>query len=274
MAAFSVAHLYPYVSLTAARHPDPAGLASRWNFDPLLLVTLGAVAIAYPWLMRSVVWPSPGVRRWRTACFYLGWAIGAAALLSPLCALSVSLFSARVGQHMVLETIAAPLVAFGARDRRWRRRAPRHDLAAAVAFAAMLWFWHAPGPYVATFESDWVYWLMHITTFGAAVWLWRTLLDAPAQRVGVFIVAMLTTTLQMGFLGALLTFSAQPLFAVHAFTTAPWGLTPLEDQQLGGVIMWIPAGVIFLVAIIAGAAVAIEGAETRSQIRSIAAARG
>ena len=74
----------------------------------------------------------------------------------------------------------------------------------------MLWFWHAPGPYVATFENDWVYWLMHVTTFAAAFWLWRGLLDAPAEHIGVFLVAMLATTLQMGLLGALFTFAPAP----------------------------------------------------------------
>ena len=112
MATYSVAHAYPYAPYCGAP-ADPAGLALRWNFDPLLLVALVAAAIAYLWLMGSIASPSPGVRRRRTACFYAGWATAAAALVSPLCALSVSLFSARVGQHMVLETIAAPLVAFG-----------------------------------------------------------------------------------------------------------------------------------------------------------------
>jgi putative membrane protein len=73
--------------------------------------------------------------------------------------------------------------------------------------------------------------------------------------------ATLATTLQMGFLGALLAFAPAPLFAVHAFTTAPWGLTTLEDQQLGGVIMWIPAGGIFLAAIVAATAIAMQGGE-------------
>jgi putative membrane protein len=72
---------------------------------------------------------------------------------------------------------------------------------------------------------------------------------------------MVFTTLQMGFLGALLTFSARPLYAVHALTTPAWGLSPLADQQLGGIIMWIPAGAIFVGAIVGAVAVMLRHAE-------------
>ena len=99
------------------------------------------------------------------AMFFTGWAITAAALISPVCALSVSLFSARVGQHMVLALLAAPLVAAGRsagafraalrlRAGRWTARPGW----AAGLFAASIWFWHAPAPYAATFRSDVVYW--------------------------------------------------------------------------------------------------------------------
>jgi putative membrane protein len=265
-----VAEIYPYAPYCGTP-PDPTALTSRWNLDPWLLAALFAIVVAYALLMRSEARESRAMRPWRQLCFYLGWWIGAAALVSPLCALSVSLFSARVGQHMVLETIVAPLVALGT------PRPPSgmrpHPLAAAGAFAALLWFWHAPSPYTATFQSAWIYWLMHITAFGAAFWLWRGIIDGPGERIGLFLLATLATTLQMGFLGALFTLAARPLFRVHAFTTASWGLTPLQDQQLGGVLMWIPAGAIFLAAIVVGVAIAIGGAEARARVRSMAAAR-
>jgi putative membrane protein len=62
----------------------------------------------------------------------------------------------------------------------------------------------------------------------------------------------------MGFLGAVITFAARPLYAVHGLTTEAWSLTPLQDQQLGGIIMWIPAGAVLLVAILAATAVAMR----------------
>lgn len=247
--------------------PDPATLFSRWNLDPVLLATLLALALGYAVISANAGLEPAAKRRDRRVWFYGGWLIGSAALTSPLCALSVSLFSARVGQHMVLETIAAPMIAAGLPPLGTSR--PVHTIAAAGLFAACLWFWHAPGPYAATFDGGWTYWLMHVTAFGAALWLWRTLFHADEHRVGVELVAALATSLQMGFLGALLTFAGRPLFAVHAYTTGSWGLTPLEDQQLGGVIMWIPAGGVCLVAII----VALTTALRRSESRLLAAAR-
>ena len=251
--------------------PDPMTLLWRWNLDPILLILLVAAVVAYAGLAGRA-----SAVRWRRACFYGGWVLGAAALTSPLCALSVSLFSARVGQHMVLEMIAAPLVALGRpltifanAFRRSRNGQPssahhRHGaLGPVVVFAVVLWCWHAPGPYAATFHSDVIYWLMHATSFGAALWLWTALLESPREHLGGFLAAALATTLQMGFLGAVITFSARPVYVAHWLTTGAWGLTPLQDQQLGGVIMWIPAGVIFLGAIMTALAVAMRQAGSR-----------
>lgn len=264
--AAGVAHYAPYCGAP----PDPSTLLWRWNLDPWLLAALFAIAAGYALAVRPMSHGSSGRVHWRQACFYAGWGIGAAAVVSPVCALSVSLFSARIAQHMLLETVAAPLIALGLPFARSGR--PPRAFAATGAFAAMLWFWHAPGPYTATFQGPWIYWIMHATTFGAAIWLWRAVLLGAGERVGVLLATMLATTLEMGFLGALFVFAPRPLFAVHAFTTAPWGLTPLQDQQLGGVIMWVPAGAIFLAAIVAGAAMAMDGAEIRARTRSMAAA--
>jgi putative membrane protein len=156
---------------------------------------------------------------------------------------------------MWLATVAAPLVALGrpwALRRPWAlwrsRRGGRGDeghagpVLAAAAFAAALWFWHAPAAYTATFQSDAVYWAMHVTTFAAAVWLWSGLIDGPREALGPFAIATLLTTGQMGLLGALITFADRPLYPPHRLTTYAWGLTPLADQQLGGVVMWVPAG--------------------------------
>ncbi|HEY5048458.1 MAG TPA: cytochrome c oxidase assembly protein [Rhizomicrobium sp.] len=259
--------------------PDPAGLLSRWNLDPFLIAVLAAVVVAYAVLVKSGSSRRADVAPWRRACFYGGWALGAFALISPLCALSVSLFSARVGQHMILEMIVAPLIALG-RPRvfvaAWRGRPDagsavrppaRAALIASGAFAVALWCWHAPGPYTATFESAALYWLMHATAFGTALWLWVALLDVARDRLGEFLAASLATTLQMGLLGAIITFAVRPLYAVHWLTTEAWGLTPLQDQQLGGIVMWIPAGAVLLVAILAAMAVAMRRAGVRAPAR-------
>ncbi|MGI9169039.1 MAG: cytochrome c oxidase assembly protein [Caulobacteraceae bacterium] len=234
--------------------PSVDGLWGRWNLDPALLACLIAMLAAYVLFSRS----RPRLEPWRRRCFVAGWALGTAALVSPLCALSVSLFSARVGQHMLLTCVVAPLIALGLPPTA-RRREPNQFLAA-VAFAAALWFWHAPGPYAATFDGPAAYWAMHLTLFGAALLFWRAVLDAPAERMAAAVAASLATGLQMAFLGALITFASAPLYAPHALTAWAWGLTPLADQQLGGTIMWVPAGLIFVAAILASLAAVLARA--------------
>jgi putative membrane protein len=203
-----------------------------WNLDPVLLAVLAA-GLALTWTR------TPAGRRGHLAA---GVALLAALLLSPLCSLSVALFSARVAQHLGLLALAAPLLALALPATR-----PRAGglAAAALAFAVALWAWHLPVPYALTFRSDLAYWAMQLSLLGTATWLWHGLLRAGALRPDAALLAGLATAAQMGGLGALLTFAPRPLFAPHAATTLPWGLTPLEDQQLGGLLMWVPGGVAF-----------------------------
>ena len=215
----------PYCGLP----PVPGAVA--WNADPALMLALAALLALAAWRGAR---PVPAVA---------GAAGLALALLSPLCALAVALFSARVGQHILIMLVAAPLLAWG-----WRLRAPPLPVAAGV-MAAALWLWHLPGPYAWSFASHGAWWAMHASLLLAALWFWRA---AFAARADAALAAGLATTAQMGALGALLTFAPRPLYAVHAASTWPWGLSPLEDQQLGGLLMWVPGGVLF-----AGLAVAV-----------------
>ena len=262
----------------------PDAVLQRWNLDPILLTALLLTLVAYAACSGLRLVDRGRVAAWRQGCFYAGWTIGALAVVSPLCPLSVSLFSARVAQHMLLASIVAPLVALGRPGallaagiaRLTGRpagttgaRLKSQPLTAAAVFAIALWVWHAPGPYTATFESDAVYWLMHLTLFGAALWLWSALLDTPGERLGSFVAASALTTVQMGLLGAIITFAARPLYPPHEFTTFAWGLTPLEDQQLGGVVMWVPAGIILVVSMTVAFVQALARAEMRALGRSV-----
>lgn len=213
--------------------PLPGGVG--WNLDPWLMTAL-VVALAVGWRVAA----RQGDRRWLLA----GWAVTALVLLSPLCNLSVALFSARVTQHLLLLIVAAPLLAIGLGLPR-RAGAPGALAAAAACFAAALWAWHLPGPYGATFVSVPVYWAMQATLLGSAIWLWHGLLIGAATRPEAALLAGLASAAQGGALGALLTFAPRPLFAEHGLTTLVWGFTPLEDQQLGGLLMWVPGGVAF-----------------------------
>lgn len=214
----------------------PGEFWARFNLDPLLAAALLLFAGLHGWHLAR--------RRLPVAAPLAGWAVAAAALMSPLCALSVSLFSARVGQHMILALLAAPLIASGLPPVRLVRSAAL----AAAAFLVALWAWHMPAPYHATFRSDLVYWLMHATLFSSAVWLWRALLSLDAERAFPILAIGAASSVQMGLLGAVFAMTNTPLFAVHKATAPLWGLTPLADQQLGGLLMWVPGLFFFLLA--------------------------
>jgi putative membrane protein len=109
-----------------------------------------------------------------------------------------------------------------------------------------LWFWHMPLPYEATFASTPVYWCMHVTLFGSAILLWREILHHSSERSFEGLAVSVLSSMQMGLLGAILTLAEHPLFAPHLLTTQSWGFTPLEDQQLGGALMWVPGIALFL----------------------------
>ncbi len=213
--------------------PSPAELLARFNLDPVLIGILAALAIAQ---LNST---NTTRARVPAAC---GWGTAAAALITPLCALSVALFSARIAQHMLLLLVAAPLIALG-------MPAPRRSWGLwgwGLALFVALWVWHMPVPYEATFTSSAVYWTMHVTLFGSALMLWRELLHHSPESTADALIVGILTSVQMGLLGAVLTLSSHPLFSRHLLSTAVWGLTPLQDQQLGGALMWVPGIALFL----------------------------
>jgi putative membrane protein len=204
----------------------PEDLWARWNADPLLIAALVALAVV--------------VGRAGAANARAGWAaiaLLALVFVSPLCALASALFSARVLHHVLLIAAVAPLLALAFP----LRRLGSPPLATLVgAHAVILWLWHAPGPYAWGLASVPAYWLMQASLLGSAWLLWRAILT-PAAQPGPALVALVATIGQMGLLGALIVFAPQPLYLVHFASTAAWGLSPLADQQLAGLLMWVPA---------------------------------
>jgi putative membrane protein len=210
--------------------PAPSEWLTRWNLDPVLLTAL-AVGLALVLLMAS------GRNRVLGAIAVLVLTV---IFVSPLCALSSSLFAARTVHHVLLVAVSAPLVAWAL------PRARVEPLAlSTMAQAGVFWAWHAPAAYGAALSNDGAYWLMQFSLLGSSVWFWMAVRRASAPAA---VAALLLAMVAMGLLGALLTFTDQPVYAPHFLTTASWGLSPLEDQQAAGLIMWAPAAAVYLAA--------------------------
>lgn len=247
---------------------QPHDLWTAWVFDPGIVIPLLLAAVLY---LRGAT-AAHGVSRSQKACFWSGWVLLCVALLSPLHPLGEALFSAHMAQHELLMVAAAPLLVlarplvallwglpFG-----WRRslghfskgkafqgvwRFFTHPMTAWWVHAAALWLWHLPRPFQATLDSDWIHSAQHVSFLGSALLFWWSLFYAHGKaRYGASVLYVFTTAVHTSILGALLTFASTVWYPDYSVTTSAWGLTPLEDQQAGGLIMWIPAGVVYVVA--------------------------
>jgi putative membrane protein len=282
--------------------PETIWGAWRWEAGLLPGLLLGALYV----LGCRAVWRSAGfgrgVRPWRALCFAAGLATLLLALASPLDALGGVLFAGHMVQHLVLVQVAAPLIVLGAPQvalawglPRWLRRgvsawwravAPEvrslwrllaHPAAAWCLHATALWLWHAPALYQAALRSAPLHALEHASFFGTALLFWWSLMRRPAQGgpgYGAAALYTFTMMLQSGLLGALMTFAPAPWYPAQSLGAAAWGLTPLEDQQLAGLIMWVPAGVIYVAALVAFLGVWLMRSEVAERAGRLADLRG
>jgi putative membrane protein len=244
----------------------PAHVWNAWELHPLVVLPLAGLAAAYGRGVRRL-WVSPrgreavGPRAAGAFCASLGGL--AVALVSPLHRLGESLFSAHMVQHLLLVLVVAPLFVLGrplvplalAVPRRARgalhalSRSPRLAAAGAVATSAVvvwalhtgaMWAWHLPSLYDAALRSDALHGLEHLSFVATAALFWWA-------RPGALLL-LFATGLQGAALGAVLTFATKPLYAVSQAAARAWSLSPLSDQQLAGLIMWVPTGAFYLVA--------------------------
>ncbi len=225
-----------------------------WSFEPGVIVPLMITALLY--------------RRGKTATsrergfFWLGFAFLAIALISPIDKLGEQLFSAHMTQHEILMICAAPLfiasrpgvpLLFGlplamrrilGRIGKWLLwDTLKHPVSAWSIHAAAIWGWHAPALFNATLESEWIHAAQHLSFFGSALLFWWSILDGSK---GAGLVSSFSTALHTSILGALLTFSRTLWYQPYAATVPRWGWTPIEDQQTGGLIMWVPAALVYV----------------------------
>jgi putative membrane protein len=204
-----------------------------------------------------------GVRPGQAVCFTGGLLAILIAMESPLDRLSEDLFAIHMAQHLLLILVAAPLLVLGApvapllwalpeASRRtvgaWFRHSAALLTRPQVAFAThslALWLWHLPVLYEAALTNRGVHILEHLSFLATAVFFWWAIVHA-ARAIGVLYVFGLG--LQSTVLGALLAFSPTPWYTAHAVSAAAWGLSPIEDQQLAGLIMWVPGSSVYLAA--------------------------
>ncbi|MGC2855260.1 cytochrome c oxidase assembly protein [Novispirillum sp. DQ9] len=274
-------------------HPLPATPWLAWSWDPWVVVPLAlsgalyALGVGRLWARASV---GAGLRRWRAGMFALGWLAAAIALVTAVDVLGEELFWVHMIQHEILILVAAPLLVLGlpqtafvwAVPPRWRQglgglfrrgawralwRAASNPLGAWLIHAALLWGWHAPALFEASLRSDGMHTLQHLSFFASALLFWAVVLrgGAGGWGKGVAALSVFTTAMHSSALGALLTFSASPWYPTYRETAPRWGLTALEDQQLGGLIMWVPGGVVFLVAGLALVGQWLQDAERRAR---------
>jgi putative membrane protein len=263
----------------AGRAPEPHDLWSAWTLAPVVLLGLGACTLLYIRGLRALharARRSNIIPRWRSNSFLGGVAALFIALISPIDAVGAALFSVHMLQHLLLVVVAAPLllmsdplfVSLWALPLQWRRRVGRFwrratTLRAAwrtlrvapvawTVHVAMLWVWHLPSLYESALRNEAVHVLEHSTFFLTALLFWWLLVAPHGRRLGVgsAMMYLFAAALQCTILGAVMTFARHPWYPSHYATTRAWGLTPLEDQQLAGLLMWIPAGLVYVAALV------------------------
>jgi putative membrane protein len=251
-------------------------LARAWSFEPLVVISLVLTAVLFAIGLRRLWREAPrnrSTRMWEAICFACGWLALFVALVSPLHAWGRVLFSAHMSQHEVLMLVAAPLLVLGrplvvflwAFPVNWSRRLGnigkvswvQHawhvltiPLVAWLVHAVALWIWHIPVLFDAVLQKEWVHTLQHLSFLVSALFFWWALIHGPqgAMGYGAAVLYLFTTSIHSGALGALLTLAGSVWYPSYIGLTSSWGLTPLEDQQLGGLIMWIPAGLVYVIA--------------------------
>jgi len=271
---------------------ESGDLWTHWSLDPLVLAPLLIACWFYARgltdLRVSLGRTAPKLPAWRVAAFLGGGAVVAIALISPLDELSGTLLSAHMVQHVLLVAVAPPLLVLGRPEvacfrglpARWRRGLARspgarrvrvvlgaaaRPLPATALHGAMLWIWHAPLLFQAAAANPWLHWLEHFCFFGSALLFWRGLVVAAGTRTGAAVgsAAALISLVHSGFLAALLTLSPALLYPASTRWSSAWGMTPLQDQQLAGAIMWAPMGAIYLAAGLTLAARLLQAPEGR-----------
>lgn len=266
-ALFVVAH-------AGHHHLESSEVLWWWSWEPVVVTLLAITALLYfggVWRLWRAAGIGRGVGRLPMIAFACGWLALFIALVSPVDTLGGILFSAHMVQHELLMLVAAPLLVLGrpliamlwALPARWRlpvaqwtQRDPvlnawhmlTTPLIATVLHGLALWIWHLPALYQATLGNQFIHALQHTSFVLTAALFWTSLIHGRYGRMGygAGVAYVFITGIHSGALGALLTFAPALVYPIYGPITRQWGLDALEDQQLAGIIMWIPAGMILV----------------------------
>jgi putative membrane protein len=275
--------LVMFLASRAAAHESSADFAlssEAWSHDPWLMIPLYALGILFL-LGTRAVWRRAGfgrgVRPTQVIAFWTAWLVLAVAGLSPLHWLSERLFTAHMIEHALLMVVAAPLLALTrplaalawslpAAGRHWLNpvrnarpvaaiwRVLTTPIIATSLHAVTLWAWHLPALYVLALRDDTVHRVQHASFFFSALLFWWVLFYGRAHdgeegmRDGMNVLWLFATALHSSLLGALMALSSRLWYPPQTLLSADWGLSPLEDQQLAGLVMWVPIGCIYAAA--------------------------
>jgi putative membrane protein len=264
-----------------------------WTWDPAitvpLAVSLGLFAVGWMRLGKRSSHGSALLRR-RAMLFGLGWSLLVVAVVSPLHQAGEHSFAAHMVEHELLMLAAAPLLvlseplsvmlwAFPVAGRQglgrlsragvlratWRRlTAP---VTATLVQAAALWLWHAPALFDRALASDSWHMAQHLSFLVSALLFWTAVLPSRSRNPGVAALCLFATSIVSGALGAMMALSQSPWYAGYAaLGMTPMGLSPIEDQQLAGMLMWVPGGMVHAAAALLVIGAALKGGSSREAL--------
>ena len=273
---------------------DPGiGILASWTWkEPTLLVIL-AVGILYARGLRN--WPHPRpMKPWRPYFFYAGLAFLVIALVSPIDALSDDLFFMHMIQHLLMVMVAPPLLLLGAPTTPLLRGVPKFVLKGVVAplmrnqevrssyrfltyagtvwvlFSINMWAWHFyGGAYERATQNAALHIFMHWTFITTATLFWWVVIDPRPLRSRIpyplRLIFLGVTMFQNVALGAGITFQTSTLYPYYATRARLWDISPLSDQQAGGLVMWIIGTMMIMTALLITTAIWLDREEKRSR---------
>jgi cytochrome c oxidase assembly factor CtaG len=266
-------------AVPAAAHGGEPDAARAWTFDPWVVTPLAITGLLYLagfmalWRRGETGRPA---RLRRAGLYASGWLALAGALLSPLHWLGEHLFTFHMIEHEIVMAVAAPLFVLArpggvllwglpGRARAVIGRAIRAKAVqgvwngltgagtATVLHGTAIWLWHVPQFFDAAILDGTLHRLQHLSFFVTALLFWWALVRRSTNGVAAW--HMFVTMIHTSVLGALMALAPRVLYGAQTVHSLAWGLTPLEDQQLAGIVMWVPAGTVY-----AGAALAFLAA--------------